>query len=166
LQQVAHPLAGEPLVAWKGKRRGIERREQAVARPRDCLGLEGRRSLRLGGVVVPVAEPTDLYVAVGTTVAGFLREVVPPDRLEVRLRGTSGAQDVLRVGELRGRSAPPGGELPCERKEDCSRSLRASRVHRGKVNEAVGQQARTVARSRLMMQVVPSWPVQAKEAVC
>ena len=93
---------------------------------------------------------------------------------------------MLRVGELRGRSAPPGRELTGEREDDRRRSLCARRVHRGKVNATVGQQAQLVTRNPVwphdaivvprgtfgwaaalwVMQVVPSWLVQAKEAVC
>src|SRR5207302_2742092 len=142
-----------------------------------------RRGLhRLVVVVVPVAEPADALVAVAAAVAGFLGEVVPPDRLEGGLRGAGGAEDALRVRELRGRSAPPGSELTGERKEDQRRALCARRVHRGKLTQRSVSRHRRLsvvrlgprcdgwcsrgtfgwAAALLIMQVVPSWLVQAK----
>src|SRR2546427_11616331 len=73
------------------------------------LGRRGAQ--RLVPVVVPVAEPADLLVAGGATMAKCRGKVVPPGRLEVRLRRPGGAEDALGVGELRRRR----GRLRSER---------------------------------------------------
>src|SRR5207245_9313478 len=75
LELVAHPLAGDPGIAGKLGRRGIERREEPLARPRDASGLGRRGAQRLVPGGVPVAEPADLLVAGSATMTKWRGQV-------------------------------------------------------------------------------------------
>ena len=97
LQQIAYPLAGDPLVPREGGARPVECREQSGARLANPRGLLGR-AIRVPAAVGPVADPPDDLAAGATPASRLFGKVRAARGLEGLARPLRRFQNGERVG--------------------------------------------------------------------